>query len=63
MRIHAINNDDVMTGLNVSSKLSPDWDFLTYLKDEGRKSATLWLNENFEMVGTDSSINIQDCYL
>lgn len=63
MYIHAISNDDVMTNLSLSSKLNPDWDFIANLKDEGRKTAQTWIDEHFDKIGTESSIDIRDHYL
>jgi len=63
MRIHAIAADDFMRGLSVSSKLNPDWEFLTHLRDVGRDYAECWLSDGFKKVNIESSIDIQDTYL
>ena len=43
MRIHRIASD-MMTGLGYSSKLNAEWEFLTMLRDEGRRSAEEFLD-------------------
>lgn len=61
--VHAIAADDVMQKLSVVSKLNADWEFLTYLRDEGRDCATRWLETTFENLGKASSIDVQGVYL
>lgn len=53
MNIHLIKNDSSFKGLNLSSALNSDWDFLTYLYEEGRKTAEEWIKKNYEEIGTD----------
>ena len=43
MLIHAIADDELMTGLGVASKLNADWEFLTHLRDAGRERGEDWL--------------------
>jgi NTE family protein len=40
MLVHSIAADEIMTELGAASKLNGDWDFLTYLRDQGRDHAT-----------------------
>ena len=63
MNIHAIAAEDFMRELSVSSKLNPDWEFLTHLRDVGRAQADAWLTRAFDKVGVESSIDIHDMYL
>lgn len=63
MNIHAIAAEEFMRELSVSSKLNPDWEFLTHLRDVGRHHAELWLAESFDKVGRESSIDIRQSYL
>jgi NTE family protein len=63
MHIHSIEAQDVMAGLGVSSKLNPDWGFLTYLRDRGRESAAEWLDGNYEHVGRKSSVDVRARFL
>jgi NTE family protein len=61
--VHAINAEDVISGLPHSSKLNGDWDFLMYLHDIGRRRTADWLASNFDRLGVDSSIDLQTNYL
>ena len=63
MRIHAVRNDADMARLGVASKFSPDWDFLAGLRDAGRAEAAKWLEGTFDLIGEQSSIDVDDTYL
>ena len=63
MFIHAISSDEVMVGLSAASKLNADWAFLADLRDAGRARAGQWLEENFDRIGKESSIDILGTYL
>lgn len=63
MLIHSIEAEDFMRKLGVSSKLNPDWEFLTHLRDVGRERADQWLSENYDNVGSRSSVDIAAKYL
>ncbi len=61
--IHAIEADEFMRDLSVSSKLNPDWEFLTHLHDVGRQSADQWIKAHFDRLNVESSIDIAERYL
>ncbi len=63
MYVHSIRSDETMCELGVSSKLNADWDFLSYLRDRGREEAERWLADNFDAVGTRSSVDIRGEFL
>ncbi len=63
MFMHSIRDDAEMVGLGVATKLNPDWDFLCRLRDAGRKKAGEWLDENFDRVGRESSVDLTAVYL
>jgi NTE family protein len=63
MLIHAIEAEEFMRGLSVSSKLNPDWEFLTHLRDVGRQAAESWLAANFDSLNVASSVDIHDRYI
>jgi NTE family protein len=63
MLIHAIDADDVMQRLEVTSKLNADWGFLMYLHQIGRDRADKWLELHFDMLGVASTVNIRTKYL
>lgn len=57
--IHSVRADEATGPLSVASKMSPDWTFLCYLRDQGRKFMQDWLDENFDDVGEGSTIDLQ----
>jgi NTE family protein len=61
--IHSIANDPLMNGLNAASKYNADWDFITYLRDEGRRCASDWIEKNFARLGVESTVDIDRHYL
>ena len=63
MLVHAIAADEVMSGLGAASKLNGDWEFLVYLRDQGREHAATWLDSNFDHLGRMSTIDIRKEYL
>ncbi len=63
MLIHAISEDEVMTKLGVASKLNADWGFLTHLHDAGYKSCNAWVEKNYDMIGLESTVDIEKQYL
>ncbi len=63
MLIHAIEGQDFMRELGVSSKMNADWEFLTHLRDVGRERAEQWLAENFANVNKHTSVDLAAMYL
>jgi NTE family protein len=63
MLIHSIEAEEFMRKLGVSSKLNPDWEFLTHLRDVGRDSAEKWIEENYDSIGKRSTVDIGEKYL
>lgn len=61
--VHAIAADDVMQGLNVTSKFNADWEFLMQLHAVGRERASAWIEQNYEQLNVASTIDIDDTYL
>jgi NTE family protein len=59
MRIHRIASA-MMTDLGYSSKLNAEWEFLTMLRDEGRRSAENFLRVHAGDLGTRSTLDIDD---
>jgi len=57
MRIHRISSD-AMTDLGYSSKLNAEWEFLTKLRDEGRRSADTFFKEHVKELGVLSTLDI-----
>ena len=57
MRIHVISSE-TMTNLGSSSKLNAEWEFLTMLRDEGRKAADAFLYAHADNLGKGSTVNL-----
>ena len=57
MRVHRISSE-VMLELGYSSKLLTEWPFFTMLRDEGRKSASAFLDAHFADLGVRSSLDL-----
>jgi len=58
MRVHRIASA-VMTDLGYSSKLNAEWDFLTFLRDEGRRAADNFLRAHGHDLGRRSTLDFQ----
>jgi NTE family protein len=61
--IHSISDDAFMGALTPTSKYNADWDFLVFLRDQGRKCTDKWLAENFVKLGVESSVDAETVYL
>jgi NTE family protein len=48
----------MMTDLGYSSKLNAEWDFLTMLRDEGRRAADTFLTQHRDNLGKRSTLDI-----
>ena len=57
MLIHSIAADEVMQGLNATSKLNADWEFLTHLHDLGRERADGWFADSFSRLNRETTID------
>jgi NTE family protein len=57
MRIHRIASA-TMTELGYSSKLNAEWEFLRMLRNEGRRSATAFLEEHGSDLGKRSTLDL-----
>lgn len=63
INLHIIRNEDAFKGLNMSSALNTDEDFLLMLHNEGYKTATRWLGEHFDDVGTKVRTASAEAYM
>jgi NTE family protein len=63
MFIHLIGNDPLMSQLGTATQFHPEWSLLCRLRDDGRKSASIWLDNNFEFVGSRSTVDIEEMFL
>jgi NTE family protein len=63
MLIHGIEAADVMAELSALNKLNADWGNVTYLMKLGREHADVWLERNFDRLGSESTVDIGEEYL
>jgi NTE family protein len=61
--MHAIRADTVMRDFGIATKLDTSWSLLSKLFEAGRKTAQSWVDENFDKIGKESSINLEKDYL
>jgi NTE family protein len=61
--VHSIADDEFMSALAPASKFNADWEFLIFLRDQGRKCAGEWLTKNFAKLGVESSVDAEKVYL
>lgn len=58
--IHVISSYNVLNELGYSSKLNTSYLFLKKLKEEGRKVADQWFQENYHKLGSNSTFDIEE---
>lgn len=61
--VHAIRADDAMRHLSVSSKFRTDWNFLTDLRDRGRNAMAQWLEDNYQHVNKNDTVDLHEEFL
>ena len=61
--IHLIEDEDRMRKFKLSTKFNGDWDFLCTLRRYGREAAENWLDEHFDKLGRESSVDIRARFL
>lgn len=61
--VHCISGYDSLDHLSYSSKLNTSWDFLQHLKEEGRKTADAWLDNEYDAVGLRSTFDVEEHFL
>ncbi|MDX2266366.1 MAG: patatin-like phospholipase family protein [Hyphomicrobiales bacterium] len=59
VNLHIIEAHNELDPLGASSKFNAEWDFLTHLRDIGRRAADRWLEKNFDMMGQRSSVDMK----
>ena len=63
LNIHFISAEEEMRSLGFASKLNAEWKFLTYLRDLGRKTTDLWLQQNYNAINVHSTVDLEDMFL
>jgi NTE family protein len=61
--IHAIPADAVTRDLSVASKFNTDWEFLNYLREQGRTTAEAWLDENYDALNERATVDVRKQFL
>jgi NTE family protein len=62
MLIHVIEAEDIIREFPGSSRLNNGWDFLCHLFEVGRERAEQWLSANFDRLGVESTVNLEEKY-
>jgi NTE family protein len=62
MLVHVIEAEDLMRHFTASSRLNGDWNFLTFLFDQGRARTDAWLQANFDCIGVNSTVDLEEKY-
>ncbi|MBI1274560.1 patatin-like phospholipase family protein [bacterium] len=63
VKMHMVEGCHAMDQLNASSKMNVSWDFFQKLKTIGHRAMGEWLKTHKEMIGKESSVNINDVFL
>ena len=61
--VHRVDVPSEMRSLTASSKFNAEWDFVTYLRDLGRRQAAQWIDANIDALGVRSTVNVESDYL
>lgn len=61
--MHLIENEETFQELGWSSKLNTEMAFFEHLYEEGRKTATKWIEKNFDRVGKETTFDINDEFI
>ena len=62
-RFHLIEAEPYTRDLEEHSRLTPEWELLTHLRDCGRAAAEAWLKKHYPAVGRKSSVDLAQKYL
>jgi NTE family protein len=62
-RLHRIDANAALAGRNGASKLDTSWRFFQELKEVGRNAAKTWLEEHFEDVGRQATLDLRKEFL
>lgn len=60
VRMHLVEADEELSKLSASSKLNAEWAFLVHLRDIGRKTASEWLQNNFDALGKRGTFDLTE---
>lgn len=57
--VHRIEATEQINPLSASSKMNSEWSFLTHLRDIGRESARVFLDQHYDNIGKESSLDLE----
>ena len=57
--VHRIEATEQLNPLSASSKMNSEWEFLTHLRDIGRESARVFIDEHYESLGVTSTLDLK----
>lgn len=57
--VHRIEATEQLNPLSASSKMNSEWEFLKHLRDIGRESAKVFLDEHYESLGVVSTLDLK----
>jgi len=57
-RLHRIGGAGKLESFNAATKLDASWPFLKQLRDLGRADTRTWLEENFDAIGVESTLDV-----
>ncbi|NHK28964.1 patatin-like phospholipase family protein [Parvularcula flava] len=60
---HSIRADKVLRDLSIASKYNTNWHFFEDLKMRGRETAKLWLNQSYDRIGRESTVDLHAEFL
>jgi len=52
-----------MSQLGTATQFHPEWGLLCNLRDAGRETASKWLDQNFEHIGSRSTVDLAEMFL
>jgi NTE family protein len=58
--LHLVHAEKEMSHYSAFTKYDTSWPFLIKLRDLGRETAKIWLDENFEAIGQKHTLNLQE---
>lgn len=58
VHLHVIGNETVLNPLGASSKMNAEPAFLNMLHDAGMRTAQQWLDDNYDKIGTESTVDL-----
>lgn len=60
--VHRIDGADEIAAASASSKMDTRWAFLTQLRDIGSAAAKTWLENNYDALGKESTLDLGVAY-